>query len=196
MLYIGKHFVFAVTGPSGSGKTTYTRMLGKAFGENVGHNITVTTRKKRNGADESEYFEFISTEDFQIRSKRGDFCCETALFGNQYAYQIKDMLKVFEADKDIIVDSIFPIQQIRSIAKNVFIVFLDCEEEEISQRIKQRSPEMSDNEYMLRIQYAKKQKQQIKYLCDYTVNTSSKRSKETIYDEIFTLFMECRNHTQ
>lgn len=187
-----KNLVLIFTGPSGAGKTTYSHMLITKLGNKCGHNITYTTRNPRKGEQMGEYFYFITEQKFQEYIERGKFSCYTWFCGNWYGYMRNDIFDVLNQSRDLIMDSIMPISQLRKMAKNVVILYLTPDSNsELKKRILCRNPEMNAHERKMR--YVNMIEQHtVAWKADYIINTSGYRTKKEIFKDICYIYEETK----
>lgn len=75
--------MLVLSGPSGGGKTTIASMLTEQEPFIV-HSISATTRKPRGEEQDGEDYFFLSTEDFEKRSKEGYFLEYAKFLDNYY----------------------------------------------------------------------------------------------------------------
>lgn len=75
--------IFIVSGPAGSGKTTLIDLLHQEFPHCI-KNVSVTTRRQRDGEIEGKDYFFTSPASFDEMVKKGEFLEHVELFGNRY----------------------------------------------------------------------------------------------------------------
>lgn len=177
-----------LTGPSGAGKTTFSRLLVKHLGNKCGHNITYTTRTPRKEDKESEFFRFVSKKEFNKYQEDNAFYCYKDFCGNLYGFLKNDIISVLRKKKDLILDSIMDMKDIRGISPNVVILYLSpLTNTELRERILNRNPEMEQTEVKLRfLNFYEQHSNAI--LADYIIDTSGSRKLEEIFSEILYIY--------
>lgn len=98
-----KGIVFVLSAPAGTGKTTLVQKLLHDF-ETVAMSVSSTTRPKRKGEINDVHYHFLTDEEFEDKSKRGQFLEQVELFGYRYG-----------TDKEVI-------ERLRAAGKHVFLV--------------------------------------------------------------------------
>jgi len=92
-----------VSGPSGSGKTTVCRSFSDSDSECV-YAVSCTTRASRAGEVDGTDYHFLSREDFEQRTTRGDFLEWAEVHGNFYGTLKSEVLDLIEAGTDVLID--------------------------------------------------------------------------------------------
>ena len=77
--------LIVVSGPSGAGKTTVLAELFRRL-PNLVRSTSATTRPPRPGEVDARDYYFLSTDDFLLRHKRGEFLEAFEVFGGGYWY--------------------------------------------------------------------------------------------------------------
>src|SRR5262245_42918923 len=75
--------VFILSAPSGAGKTTLYHGLRKAYPE-IKRSVSCTTRARRKGEVNGQDYRFISVEQFEAMTSRGEFAEWASVHGNSY----------------------------------------------------------------------------------------------------------------
>lgn len=92
-----------VSGPSGSGKTTLCRRFSEENPDSV-YAVSATTRDPREGEkDGTDYF-FLSREEFEARTARGEFLEYAEVHGKYYGTLKSEVLTHIEAGRDVLLD--------------------------------------------------------------------------------------------
>lgn len=78
-----KGLTFVISAPAGTGKTTLVEMLKREF-SCVKTTISYTTRQKRPQEVHGVDYYFVSADEFEKKSKNGDFIEEVTLFSHRY----------------------------------------------------------------------------------------------------------------
>lgn len=183
-----RNIVFILTGPSGAGKTTYSKMLVKKIGNSCRHNITYTTREPRTGEASSEYFKFVGINEFKKQKDNGVFFCDVEFCGNLYAYRKQDLLLPLQEERDLILDSIMPIDTLRLLPTKVIVVYLSARSnQKMLDRITIRTPEMNKDELNLRIRNFISQRE-LASKCDYIVFTDDSTNEDVIFEKIYNIY--------
>ncbi|MCB1076245.1 MAG: guanylate kinase [Verrucomicrobiae bacterium] len=95
--------VCIVSGPSGSGKTTLCRAL-SASDERCDYAVSCTTRKPRTGEVDGRDYHFLSREDFEARTTRGEFLEWAEVHGNLYGTLKRSVLDLVDGGRDVLMD--------------------------------------------------------------------------------------------
>ncbi|MEM6278053.1 MAG: guanylate kinase [Verrucomicrobiota bacterium] len=92
-----------VSGPSGSGKTTLCRRF-SVEDENAVYAISATTRAPREGEVHGVDYFFLSREDFEGRTTRGEFLEFAEVHGNLYGTLKCEVMTHIDAGRDVLMD--------------------------------------------------------------------------------------------
>jgi len=95
--------LIVLSGPSGVGKST---LLKKVLGEfpDMRFSVSCTTRQPREGEVDGKSYYFISHEEFEERSRRGEFVEEARVFSNRYGTLKSEVLKHIRNGVDVVLD--------------------------------------------------------------------------------------------
>lgn len=92
--------IVSITGPSGVGKTTLMRGLLRAL--QGSHTLESVTTRERRPTDEPGEYRYVSQEEFDAMSARGDFLWEVRPHGRSYA-TAKQAVDAALASEDIFI---------------------------------------------------------------------------------------------
>ena len=92
-----------VSGPSGSGKTTVCRSFSDSEPDCV-YAVSCTTRAPRTGEVDGIDYHFLSREDFEQKTTRGDFLEWAEVHGNFYGTLKSEVLSLIDAGTDVLID--------------------------------------------------------------------------------------------
>jgi guanylate kinase len=169
-----------VSGPSGSGKTTLCRRYTDTDAEAV-YAISATTRAPRGGERDGVDYFFLSREDFQKRSLRGEFLEWAEVHGNFYGTLKSEVLAHLEAGRDVLMDiDVQGAALVRQQADPVIagamvdIFILLSSDEELVKRLQGRGTETAE-QLALRLHNAR---EEMRHWPDYTYTVVS-RDRET-----------------
>lgn len=93
--------LFVISGLSGAGKDSVIDGL-KKIGLDFNWVITTTTRPMRPGESEGHPYHFVSKEEFEEMIKNNELIEWTVVYDNYYGSQKKDIEKLLQADKPVI----------------------------------------------------------------------------------------------
>lgn len=92
-----------VSGPSGSGKTTLCRAM-SAADPGCAYAVSCTTRKPRAGEVDGRDYHFLSREDFEARTTRGELLEWAEVHGNLYGTAMIELMRAREQGVDLLLD--------------------------------------------------------------------------------------------
>ena len=92
-----------VSGPSGSGKTTLCRGLSERDSDCV-YAVSCTTRPPRDGEVDGRDYHFITEDDFNERTTRGDFLEFARVHGRLYGTLKSSVIEHLQAGRDVLMD--------------------------------------------------------------------------------------------
>jgi guanylate kinase len=95
--------VFIISAPSGSGKSTLVHRLLTTV-PNLAFSISYTTRPPRAAETNGIDYNFISREDFEARSHRGEFLEQAVVFEHYYGTNRDSFDRAVHAGKDLVLD--------------------------------------------------------------------------------------------
>lgn len=139
-----------VSGPSGSGKTTLCRRFSEADPAAV-YAVSATTRAPRTGEKDGVDYFFLSREDFEARTTKGEFLEYAEVHGNLYGTLKSEVLSHIESGRDVLLDidvqgaELVRNQSDESIRESLVDIFvLPPSDEELLARLQARGTETPD----------------------------------------------------
>src|SRR5438477_10258845 len=94
--------LFVLSAPSGAGKTTLVDAL-RQTSEFV-YSVSCTTRPARAGEVEGEDYRFLSEEEFNARTKAGEFLELATVHGHNYGTLLKPIVEDLMNGRDVLID--------------------------------------------------------------------------------------------
>ncbi len=95
--------LFIISAPSGAGKTTLGREVMKTV-PGLRESVSYTTRKPRAGEVDGTDYNFITKEEFDHMSQKGEFLESAMVHGNFYGTSRKNLEKILAGGQDVILD--------------------------------------------------------------------------------------------
>lgn len=160
--------VIVILGPSGTGKTFFSqKLIDLEYGI---PSITVTTRQPRSNERTSTQYLFVKRSRFKEMIAHNELLVWTIFLGNYYGLQREFIKSMLTSSKDLILDTILPIQELRvKLPKSTIYIYLcPTRMDVLRQRMIQRG--MTETEIEQRMIKAQEQLQELRYY-DYLVFT-------------------------
>ncbi len=148
-----------VSGPSGSGKTTLCRALSQSD-PLCDYAVSCTTRKPRTGEVDGKDYHFLTREDFEARTTRGELLEWAEVHGNLYGTLKSAVLDRIGRGEDVLMD--IDVQGAELVRRNpdpvisgalIDIFILPPDREELEKRLSGRGTE-DPEELALRLRNA------------------------------------------
>ncbi len=95
--------VFVISAPSGAGKTTLCRRLVSGL-DGIDFSVSFTTRPARSGESDGVDYHFVTPEEFERRSREGEFVERAVVDGHHYATSSRSVLEATSGGRDILLD--------------------------------------------------------------------------------------------
>ncbi len=137
--------LFVVSAPSGAGKTTLCKLLCQNV-EGIGHSISYTTRRPREGEVNDIDYSFIDKDRFLKMVENDEFIEWAEVYGNYYGTSLRRIQDMNAAGSDVIMD--IDTQGARQlIEKNIdatFIFVLPPSLDVLKDRLKGRNTDTGD----------------------------------------------------
>ncbi|HTL34477.1 MAG TPA: guanylate kinase [Kofleriaceae bacterium] len=93
-----------VSSPSGAGKTTLTKRLLEEFKGQLEFSVSYTTRPMRTGEVHGKDYWFVSTENFEIMVREGEFAEHAFVHRNRYGTAAAPVEAALAEGRDVIFD--------------------------------------------------------------------------------------------
>ena len=167
--------VIVLSGPSGAGKSTLVNLVRAKMPE-LRFSISCTTRPPRPGEVNGREYYFLPPEEFERRSRNGEFVEEARVFANRYGTLKSEVLDLVRSGADVLLDiDVQGAAQIRAAAKRdpelaraaVFVLISPPSLEILEARLRNRATD-SEEQLQLRIAAAERELAQFR-LYDYVV---------------------------
>ena len=186
--------VIVLSGPSGAGKSTLVKAVRAKMPE-LRFSISCTTRQPRPGETNGREYYFLTPEEFERRSRNGEFVEEARVFANRYGTLKSEVLDLVRAGADVILDiDVQGAAQIRAAAKRdpelakaaVFVLISPPSLEILEARLRNRATD-SEEQLALRIAAAERELAQFR-LYDYIVTNNDLATAANELEQLFRSF--------
>lgn len=167
--------LIVLSGPSGVGKSTLVNAVRQVMPE-LEFSISCTTRAPRVGEVDGREYHFLTPEDFEERSRRGEFVEEARVFAHRYGTLKSEVLGRIRGGGDVILDiDVQGAAKIREAAKAdvelaraaVFVLIAPPSLEILERRLRARATD-AEEQLALRIAAAERELANFR-LYDYIV---------------------------
>jgi len=178
--------VVVIAGPSGSGETTITNEVIRRFSDQVKRLVTATTRPPRAGEKSGIDYYFFTKEEFEREKKKGNIPESTYIqnrdtYYGSYAPDLEKKLK--EGHVIIVNPDIVGARFYKKVYDAVTIFIVPESADELERRIRDRSPDLSEKEIILRRENATREMRDERSFYDYVVKNADGKLKGTV-DEV------------
>lgn len=149
--------VFIISGPSGSGKSTLVRKLLELPGTLF--SVSCTTRQPRSTEKDGEWYNFVSTAEFEGMVQRGEFLEHARVFGQHwYGTPRKWFEEARRRGLDLVLEiDVQGAEQVKLKLRDAIAVFiLPPSRQVLEQRIRERGTD-SDEEIARRMERARQE---------------------------------------
>ena len=174
--------LFILSAPAGTGKTTLANMILKSFKGSVVQSISCTTRPPRSSEVEGKDYYFLSDDEFERRSQKGDFLEEAQVFKHRYGTlkeTVEDYLK--NGKNVLLVIDTQGAMQIKKLMDAVFIFIKPPSIQDLQSRLKLRN---SETEESLKVRLSMAEKE---------IQMSPSYDHIIINDDLDTAFVDLKN---
>jgi len=137
--------LFVLSSPSGAGKSTIARML-LASDDGVALSVSATTRPIRPGERDGVHYHFVDDSEFDRMVANGEFLEWAHVFGHRYGTLKREVMKVIEAGRDVLLDIDWQgTQQLKQVDPDIVRVFiLPPSMDELERRLTARGTDPED----------------------------------------------------
>jgi guanylate kinase len=116
--------LFVLSSPSGAGKSTIGRMLMESD-DGIALSVSATTRPIREGEEDGKHYHFVTDERFDELVAAGEFLEWAHVFGHRYGTLKREVLKVIEGGRDVLLDIDWQgTQQLKQVDPDIVRVFI------------------------------------------------------------------------
>lgn len=96
--------VIVISGPSGVGKTTIYKQILNMYKNEISFSVSATTRKKRDGEEDSKDYYFLNLEEFEYLIAKGDFIEWEQVHTNYYGTLKSEIQRIWDEGKHCLLD--------------------------------------------------------------------------------------------
>lgn len=96
--------VIVISGPSGVGKTTIYKKILELCHKDISFSVSATTRKKRDGEEDTKDYHFLSVEEFEYLIAQGDFVEWEQVHNNYYGTLKSEIQRIWDDGKHCLLD--------------------------------------------------------------------------------------------
>ncbi|HEX3900776.1 MAG TPA: guanylate kinase [Mycobacteriales bacterium] len=131
-----------LSGPAGVGKSSVGAAL-RASAPHIWHSVSATTRPQRPGEVDGEAYFFLTPDEFEEMSKRGDLLEQAVYAGNRYGTPRGPVQEKLAAGVPVLLEiELQGARQVRTIDPDALLVFLAPPSwEELERRLRGRGTE-------------------------------------------------------
>jgi len=181
--------VVVIAGPTGSGETTVTNEIVRRFPKRVARLVTATTRAPRSGEKHGIDYYFFAPEEFTTLDEKGDILEKTYIANRDtyYGTLASDLNDKIASGKIIIVNP--DIVGARFYKENFGATTIFIVPETINaleHRIRERNPELPDEEIAKRRENARSEIRDEESFYDYKVMNVDGKFEKTV-DEVLAI---------
>ena len=116
--------LYVLSSPSGAGKSTIARML-LASDDGIAMSVSATTRPIRPGETDGVDYHFVDDAAFDALVAEGAFLEWAHVFGHRYGSLKREVLKVIESGRDVMLDIDWQgTQQLKQVDPDIVRVFI------------------------------------------------------------------------
>jgi guanylate kinase len=98
-----KCFPIILSAPSGAGKTTIAKRLLEVR-KDVGYSVSATTRAPRPGEVDGVAYHFLTTAQFELAVRNGEFAEYARVHGNMYGTLRREVERVVASHRNVVMD--------------------------------------------------------------------------------------------
>ena len=174
--------LYVLSSPSGAGKSTIARML-LATDDGIAMSVSATTRPIRPGEKDGIDYHFVDDAAFDALVAEGAFLEWAHVFGHRYGTLKREVLKVIESGRDVMLDIDWQgTQQLKQVDPDIVRVFiLPPSMTELERRLRARGTD-SDQVIAERMRRAAAQ---ISHWAEYDyvlINNDAEKCRELVHN--------------
>jgi guanylate kinase len=174
--------LFVLSSPSGAGKSTIGRMLMESD-DGIALSVSATTRPIREGEVDGKHYHFVTEAEFEELVAAGEFLEWAYVFGHRYGTLKREVLKVIESGRDVLLDIDWQgTQQLKQVDPDIVRVFiLPPSMKELERRLRTRGTD-SDEVIRSRMERAATE---ISHWAEYDyvlINNDAEKCRELVHN--------------
>jgi len=185
--------VVVIAGPSGSGESTITNEIIKRYPVRLARLVTATTREPRDDEQNGVDYYFFTKEDFKREKELGHIPEFTYIENRDtyYGSYAPDLKKKLEKGNIVIVNpDIVGARYYKKMYDAVTIFIVPESVNELERRIRERSPDLSEEEVAHRRENAAREMRDERSFYDHVVTNADGKLEQTVNDVVAILEKE------
>ena len=185
--------VVVIAGPSGSGESTVTNEIISRYPERIERLVTATTRKPRDDEQNGVDYYFFTKEEFEREKELGHIPEFTYIENRDtyYGSYTPDLEKKLKKGNIVIVNpDIVGARYYKKMYDAATIFIVPENENELERRIRERSPNLSEEEIAHRRENAAREMQDERSFYDHMVTNADGKLEQTVNDVVAILEKE------
>lgn len=192
----GTKQIIVIAGPTGSGESTITNAIIRKYPRKIARLVTATTRAPRKGEQNAVDYYFFTKEDFAAKEASGELL-ETTYIENRdtyYGTYLPDLKGKLDAGFIVIINpDVVGAKFYKEHYGATTIFIMPGNTDEIPSRLRNRNPEMSEEEIMKRYKNAMQEIHNERPFYDYEVVNANGKLEQAVEEVILLLQKEGYN---